>query len=405
MKNRKIVVAGAGIVGSVQALLLARAGFSVVLVEARQPAPEQTGLNVRSVALSCRSYELLQSQGLWPAQSGCAIRSVQATERGRFGSVHLTSDDLDVDSLGYVLANAPLENFLISQVNAEPEIEFIRPAVVRVVSNSSAGVVVEVGAQTINAGLLIAADGTNSGVRESIGVGIRQRDYEQHAIVANLLCQRHHQNIAHERFTDTGPLALLPLADRQVAMVYTVNSDTVDQLMSKSDDDFLALVQRRFGGKLGRFQALGKRMYFPLHLLETEQQCAGSCVFIGNSARTLHPVAGQGLNLALRDVFALTAGVCSAANYQQATTEFVRLRQSDQRLVTGQTDLLARFFTKRQWPLQIPLSLFGMTAMLLLDNVPALRSKFGALSAGVGVPLRSASSSALTSPLTPDKRA
>jgi len=390
VENRKIVIAGAGITGSVQALLLAGAGFDVVLVEAKAPVSLSTSAGVRSVAVSCRSHDLMQSKGFWPPGAGCPIYSVLVSERGQFGSVCLKSDDLDVDALGYVVGNEVLEQFLLALVEAEPAIDFICPAKVKLISNSSAGVVVEVDSQTINAGMLIAADGTNSALREATATVVAEKNYNQHAIVANLGCQRDHQNVAYERFTESGPLALLPLADRQMAMVYTVDSDNVQELSGLTDADFLELVQKRFGGKLGRFQSVGPRKAFPLSLMQTERQHCGACVFIGNSARTLHPVAGQGLNLALRDVFALASVISDATDLPQALTEFSLQRQSDQRRVTMQTDALAGLFLKRKWPLQAPFVLFRVSSMLLLDSLPVLRNRFGAMNAGIGVPLRSA---------------
>jgi len=254
---------------------------------------------------------------------------------------------------------------------------------------------------TVNCRLLIAADGTHSQIRQCLGLKLKQHDYRQVALVANVECQFDHQHIAYERFTDSGPLALLPLAPRCMAMVYTAHESDSDALKTMSDVDFLQLLQVRFGGKLGRFKALGRRAVFPLALSESEAQTSGSCVLIGNSARTLHPVAGQGLNLALRDVFALTACVGSRLasvttddleqgtvdgniEMSQVLADFEQQRRPDQRGTVRRTDLLARFFSEGGILASLPLRGASLT---LLDGLAPLRKRFAADSAGIGVPL------------------
>lgn len=390
-----IVVVGAGIVGSVQALLLARAGNRVILIDAAAPALPKTGLDVRSVALSYRSCELLRGQRMWPADAGCPIKAVHATQRGKFGAVRLRASDLDVPALGAVVQNSVLENHFTRLVEDEANIEFIRPADARLLSSTSESVSLQInseaGTQVVDVALLVAADGTHSKLRESLAIDTESTDYEQYAIVANVQCQRDHRNVAYERFTETGPLALLPLATRQMAMVYTAKSAEVQELTDKTDTGFLALLQQRFGGKLGRFEAIGNRVSFPLALVQSSMQTSGRAVLIGNAARTVHPVAGQGLNLALRDVFELGSQVANLKadlpSVPVMLAEFAKKRSRDQRSVVWQTDLLARYFRQQPWPLSAPLELFGTTAMLLLDTVPAVRHRFAALSAGMNIPV------------------
>ncbi len=394
----KIIIVGAGIVGTVQALLLARAGLNVTLVDAGVATGStglNTDLNARTVALSYRSRELLDAQQLWPADTGCPINKVHATERGRFGAVRLSATDFDLPALGYVVQNSVLESYLIESVKNTSNVELIQSASAELLSNGSDSVTVKIknesGTDTREAALLIAADGTHSTLRASLGIEARTFDYEQHAIVANLRCQRDHQNVAFERFTETGPLALLPLAHKQMAMVYTANSADNIELNNQTDKEFLSMVQRRFGGRLGRFEAIGKRVSFPLSLVQSATQTSGCAVLIGNSARTVHPVAGQGLNLALRDVVELAAQVAgiksNPGSVPEILAEFTRKRMSDQQAVVRQTDLLARFYRQHSWPLATPLSLFRTTSMLLLDAVPVLRKGFGAMNAGLNIPL------------------
>ena len=389
----KIVVVGAGIVGSTQALLLSRAGYSVTLVDAGNGlATQEAGLNVRSVALSCRSYQMLAQQALWPENSGCLINAVHVTERGRFGAVRLRAEDLDVSSLGVVIPNHTLESHLMQQVKNDSNIRLMQPATARVIASTthlvSLRIATETDSENIDAVLLVAADGTHSEIRQSLGIKTKTVDYQQHAVVANVQTQHDHQNVAYERFTDSGPLALLPLARNKMAMVMTTDSIDAESLLALSDEEFLALLQQRFGGKLGRFEAIGRRAMFPLSLFESRSPMKQRVVLVGNSARTLHPVAGQGLNLALRDVFELSACLIEGQTVDQSLRDFAESRAPDQRSVVRQTDLLARAFRHQPWPLSVPLGLFRTSAMMLLDTVSPLRSRFGAAGSGLNVPLR-----------------
>ena len=403
-------IVGGGIVGAAQALLLARKGWSVLLIEVAEVSPATEPLQQRSVALSHRSVELLEAEGLWVGEAGCSIREIHVSDRGHFGSARLTARDLNADALGYVVANHTLEQHLRSKVLAEPNIEFLQPATATLIQNSDNGVELQVATEiagelpvrSVRCTVLIAADGTHSGIRQSLGVQLKQHHYEQVALVANVACQFDHQHIAYERFTDSGPLALLPLAPRCMAMVFTARDSEEAELRDMPDAEFLQLLQRRFGGKLGRFSALGARAVFPLSLSESELQTVGSCVLIGNSARTLHPVAGQGLNLALRDVFALTRALGGAAarsgdeanqpSMAAVLADFQQSRRPDQRSTVRRTDLLARVFSDGGVPLSglLPAPLRGSlrgAGLLLLDGLAPLRKRFAADSAGVGVPL------------------
>ncbi len=384
--SNHVVIAGAGIVGSVQSLLLARSGFDVTLVEARQTVPDAGGLNVRTVALSCRSRQLLENSGLWPESLGCAIREVHASERGGFGSVRLTANDLDVDTLGYVIANAELEASLMQQIKDQPNIDFVCPGKATLVANSDHDVALQIGSRKLTAALLVAADGSHSALRDSLGIAASNKDYGQFATVANIRCQRPHQHIAYERFTEYGPLAMLPFGDRQMAMVYSATRECTDHLRGLTDTEFLASIQRSFGGKLGRLQSVGSRVVFPLQLIVSSAQTLGCSVLIGNAARTIHPVAGQGLNLALRDVFELAAQISPGQPIAAALDRFSISRRADQQQVISQTDRLARVFLKQPRLIDKPFSLLRSTAMVMLDGIPAFRKRFGAANAGLRLP-------------------
>lgn len=416
--EQRAIVVGGGLVGSLQALLLARVGYRVILADAAVKQSSVShgvsqvdcGLSVRTVAMSCRSQQLLQSAGLWKVDMGCPIHKVMVNDKGHFGSVCFDRRDYSVPALGYVVPNVRLESHLNSVIESTPGIEVLRPATVELasVSGDYAEVVIDTihGKRREVVGLVVAADGTHSAMRSQLGIEVESTDYQQHALVANLTCQRPHNQVAYERFTKSGPLAVLPLDKNAVAVVCTLDSSDVDKLQNSSDEALLHELQQRFGGRLGRFRQIGRRAVFPLSLVRAKRQVKGCGVLVGNASVTLHPVAGQGLNLALRDVFELAArlsdgqnnhtngpghgeavGLNSEKPVADALKAFAAVRRRDQNLVVRQTDMLARWFRGHHGPLSLPLDAARASSMLLLDAVPVLRNRFGRRSAGLDIPL------------------
>lgn len=396
--DKTIVVVGAGLVGAVQALLFARAGFSVTVIEKNRLRDETVGGNAassRTVALSHRSWQLLINSGLWPSIECCPIQTVQVSEQGNFGSVKLDARKLDVEALGYVISNAEFEAFLHSQLRSEVNIRVIESATVVAVENDtqSAHVTIEYSGrpQKLSVNLVIAADGTHSTVRSLSGIETTHRDYKQCAVLANVRTSKGSANTAFERFTGEGPLALLPLnggADNQwFSMIYTAPSGQSVHLTELPDRDFLTLVQKKFGGRLGRFEKIGKRYVADLALTVSMQQVKGRVVLIGNAVRTLHPVAGQGMNLALRDVYELVSSVINSENIDVALASFQEQRKRDQWWVTKQTDLLARLFTDKPRLLRFPVSLATGSGFVLLDVIEPFKNAFASRNMGRHLPL------------------
>ncbi len=428
--DKSIIVVGAGLVGAAQALLFAKAGYSVIVVEkntlrheTESGNQETQTISSRTVALSHRSWQLLSEAGLWPTIDCCAIQTVHVTEQGNFGSVKLDARKLDVEALGFVISNAGFESYLHRCLKSEANIHVIESASVVSVENDNqtAHVVIEQAGicSTLSVSLVVAADGTHSTVRQMLGIESKHRDYEQCAVLANVRTSKSLANSAFERFTRDGPLALLPLASvsepsrvtGQVAdqilsdldqsrtdqssqaqlysMIYTAPSAQAAQLTEMPDQDFLAMVQRKFGGRLGRFENISKRYVADLALTVSMQQVKGRFVLIGNAARTLHPVAGQGMNLALRDVFELVSCVIDHENIDAALAGFEKQRKRDQWWVTSQTDLLARLFGDKPWPLGLPASVLTGCGFVLLDIFEPFKKSFAAANMGRHVPLSS----------------
>lgn len=413
-----IVVVGAGLVGAVQALLFATAGHQVTVIEQRNLRDtedlDESVISSRTVALSNRSWQLLFDAGLWPDIDVCPIDSVNVTEQGSFGSVNLAAKKMNVEALGYVVSNALFEQHLHRQLRRHSGIDIIESGTVVAVSSSvnAASVSVDIAGveKTVSADLVVAADGTHSPVRQLLNIGVQEHDYQQCAVLTNISVAKPHNNVAFERFTGEGPVALLPIAaaacpdqNRQnrdgqarqhhCSLILTAKNDQADHLAALKDVEFLRYVQKKFGGRLGRFESIGKRFITSLKLTVSDEQVKDKFVLLGNAARTLHPVAGQGLNLALRDAFELASCVTGMGDVDSALTEFTHRRSKDQSVTTKQTDLLARVFISRPWPLRAPISVLSTSSMLLLDFIDPVKNVFARTSMGQRVPLpRSADS-------------
>jgi len=394
--QKKVVVVGAGLVGAVSALLLAQNGCDVTVIEQRTLRTNDSTtdpLASRTVAMSARSRQLLEASHLWPDVSTCPIKTVHVSEQGKFGSVKIQAHKLKVDALGFVVANADFEQYLHECIRQSSAIEVIENAKLVSLDHDDDQVCVQVIKNekqiTIDADVLIAADGTHSKVRSLLNIAVKERDYNQCAVLANVATSLSHANTAYERFTGTGPLALLPMADKGMlySMILTAAEQDIEKLTAMSDSQFLQLLQQKVGGRLGRFEMMGARQVVPLKLTISDQQSLGRCVLIGNAARTLHPVAGQGLNLALRDVFELASCLGRSCEFSEALENFSSARRFDQQLVTRQTDLLARAFTDKPFPLQLPASAARSVSMMLLDFVGPVKSSFASVNMGKHISL------------------
>ncbi len=325
--QRDIVIAGGGMVGLSLALQLSRslpASATITLVESVPMSASAAGdaptyhpsFDARSTALSYSSRSIYQAMGLWQglSQWTCPIETIHVSNRGRFGSSVLRADDYHWPALGYVVENAWMGRYLLYALQSEARVELVTPARVTAAEPGHTGMRLKLDHErvhTLDARLLVVADGAGSSLRTSLGVTADEKPYGQHALVANVAFARDHQGCAYERFTDQGPLALLPLlaadgAAHRAALVWTLPEEEARGRCECDEADFLAALQDRFGYRLGRLMQVGERFSYPLSLLQSEEQVRQGVVIMGNAAHALHPVAGQGFNLALRDVAALS---------------------------------------------------------------------------------------------------
>jgi 2-octaprenyl-6-methoxyphenol hydroxylase len=353
-----LVIVGGGMVGASLVLALAGRGLRVALVEAHQAdADSSPGYDDRAIALAYGSRLIFEAIGVWPNLEALAepIYDIHVSDRGHFGITRLHATDEQVPALGYVVTARELGRVFLDRLHRDTAVDVFAPARVVGFDDRGDGVGVELerdGLMTsLQCRLLVAADGGNSMIREQLAVPVVRWQYGQSAIVTNVTPKQPHCNVAYERFTDTGPVALLPMTEQRCAVVWTVRDEQVEEVLQLDEDAFLAAFQRRFGYRLGRFLRAGRRTAYPLSLLRARDSVRGRVVIIGNAAHTLHPIAGQGFNLGIRDVAALAEVVHDAFSVGRdvgaahVLDRYRRWRTNEQRNVALATDGLARLFS------------------------------------------------------------
>lgn len=374
-----IIIAGGGMIGTSLALALAPLRLRVAVVEPiERAAAEQPSFDDRSTALSRSSQRMFEAMGLWEEIVAAAtpITRIHVSDRGRFGFSHIDAAEQGVEALGYVVINRVLGTVLQNALGDVGSIDMFCPAQIQAASLSpdAAKVTLDDGTE-LSADLLVAADGTNSVVREMIGIEVGQEGYGQRAIIGNLLPEKPLDGLAYERFTEQGPFALLPVADSRAAFVWNVREDDADSVLALSDDDCLEALQQVFGYRQGRFSRIGKRSSYPLVLSKAFRLAAQRAVLVGNSAHGLHPAAAQGFNLGLRDVAALCDCIVEApsdAGDAELLKRYAAWRKSDQQKLVGFTDGLVKLFGRVGPPTRILRDI----GMLGFDLVPGVRSVF-----------------------------
>lgn len=335
-----ILICGAGPVGiSTAALLIARglAPGSIVLIDAK--TLPQTAADPRSIALSHGSQQILQEIGAWPIESN-PIKQIHVSRRGHFGRTLIDCAEYDLPALGYVTRYGKLVTSLVAALEPRAPV-VLRPARVKEMTEESDAVAVALeDGRRLHAGIVVQAEG---GLYTEQTAKARSREYDQTAIVAQVRNSAPLPQRAFERFTEEGPLALLP-QDDGYALVWCVRPDHAQRLLALSDADFLERLGTAFGNRVGRFTSVSTRHAFPLGL-NAEPASSTRIVAIGNAAQILHPVAGQGLNLGLRDATSLARLLARDTN-PASLKQFDAQRRADRRTTVGLTDLLATIFAR-----------------------------------------------------------
>ena len=395
-----LIIIGAGMVGASLVHLLKpaiAAGMKVALVE-RFPLKvgevENTppSFDGRATALSFGTRTILNTLGVWKniETFACAIEQIQVSEQGKLAQAQIKNSDADVDALGFVIRNQHLGQGLLADF--PEQVALFAPEQVETISIQGNGVdeknaqlVLESG-EALQAQLVVLADGGRSGLAKQLGIESDKKSYQTHALVSSVKMDRHHDHWAYERFTQAGPLAMLPLAQDEFALVWTLPEDQVEEYLQISDAEFIQRLHKTFGYRAGNIKAVGERASYPLALQQAKEQVRPHLVLLGNAAHGLHPVAGQGFNLALRDTAVLAEKINQAFMAQESIgtaavlQSYLQQQSQDQRNTILASDALPRLFSQNNSILSAGRSagLLGMAA------APVARKLFARHAMGLG---------------------
>ena len=387
MKEADVVIVGGGMVGASFALALRATKLRTLLIESVPPdSAAQPSFDERTTALGNGSKQIFESLGVWSGmeRDAAPIRSIHVSDAGRFGMARLDSREQGVPAFGYVVPNRTIGRVLWQALRQAPNITLVVPAQVKSATLRDEAVLLDVVSDTserIRASVAVAADGAGSVLRTSAGIDAAVEDYDQVAIVVNAATDKANTGEAFERFTPSGPLAVLPIAGGGYTVVWAVRPERAAELMALDEAGFAAELLKSFGWRAGRWTRIGKRNTYPLTLSRASETVAGRVVLIGNAAQALHPVAGQGFNLGLRDAATLAEMLASGKanpDFTELLARFAAWRAEDRQGVTRFTDGLVKLFGS-----ELPgLGLVRNFGLLLFDMSPAAKRAMSRVSWG-----------------------
>ena len=410
----EVIIVGGGLAGLSMAAALSHLPISITILEAakstlvgassKSKSEYSPSFDDRALALSKLSIDILANIGVLSdsdIQSCEAIEQIHVSDKGHLGMLRMNAAEIGEDSFGHVIPAPVLGNKLIDYILADDFSASINCVDQVKVSNVRQGQGVATvdfkqrsdernqktkRSHRISSKLLILADGGRSGIADSIGLPATQSVYDQVGILANVRVNKEHQNIAYERFTKNGPMALLPLRDKEYKLVWTVKPEQQQSLLDCSEQEFLKQLQNQFGYRAGQFNVLGKRVAYPMHAAVRQQIISGRVALIGNAAHSLHPIAGQGFNLGLRDVACLAGIISEYVKASASASDETKIdigkvellnayqvtRKSDIYFTAGFTHQLVKIFSN-SIP---PVALFRNIGLIALDKYPRLKRKF-----------------------------
>lgn len=358
-----VIIVGGGIVGATLACALAQTRLQVALLERRPPPPMPAGdYGLRVSALSLGARAILEAVGAWrhlDARRICPVERMHVWDAGGTAAIDFDAAEIGEPHLAYIAENDAIAAALWRCLDARAQVQIFCPAEIGALElRERTACVALAGGMRLQARLVVGADGAGSAVRAQAGIGARRWDYEQQAIVANVTTERAHRGVAWQRFLSTGPLAFLPLADGRCSIVWSVDAERARALLALEHAAFMAALAEALGGRLGRVLATTPRVAFPLQRLHAERYVAARVALIGDAAHSVHPLAGQGVNLGLLDAAALAEVLRAAAAVGRdvgalaVLRRYERWRKGDNLAMLFFTDAMQRLFASRRAPVQ-----------------------------------------------------
>ncbi|HCG5490001.1 2-octaprenyl-6-methoxyphenyl hydroxylase [Vibrio parahaemolyticus] len=388
MKQYDVVIAGGAMAGATLALAiehLSQGALRVAVVEPFKAQSDQhPGFDSRSIALSYGTVNLLRHLELWSAIEPFTtpIEHIHVSDRSHAGMTDITKHDVGVEALGYVVELADVGRVYQELLTHSTAIDLYCPDSAKHITRTQENVTLELASgELLNAKLLVAADGAVSQCCQQIGLELSEHDFDQVAVIANIVTQEPHQGRAFERFTENGPVALLPMSDNRMSLVWCLRPDDAQIVMELPESEFLERLQQDFGWRLGAMQKVGLRASYPLLLRHRKQNISHRFAIVGNAAQTLHPIAGQGFNLGIRDVVTLAEELVKQGEdvgRYQGLIRFSQRREADRNETIWLTSSLVHVFSNDLLAMRIGRN----TALAAMDNLsifkqPLLRHTLG----------------------------
>lgn len=386
-----VLIIGGGLAGNCLALALKDTGLNIAIIETNSREQKYSSpAGDRALALASGTVHMLDALGIWQGVKKVAapIKRIHVSDQGHFGKTRLSAAKEGVEALGYVIVARELEDHVAGLVEQTAIKQLCPASVIGLMSGTEQGCVsLKMKGESLNlsARIVVGADGGNSSVRHLLNIVQQKKNYGQKAIVTTVKPEISHQFTAYERFTKSGPLAMLPADKDHFAVVWTRNQEDADNLSSVNEAEFIRQLQECFGYSLGELTLTAPRRTFPLSLVRAEKMLLGRTVIIGNAVHQLHPVAGQGFNLGLRDVVQLAEMLIIQHQDDQDIGDpymldrYAKSRQNDHDRVAGFTDNLVRIFSN-DW---LTLALARNAGLVLLDIIPSAKGHLARYAMGL----------------------
>jgi len=384
-----VAIVGAGLSGTCLALLLAReqSQWNILLIDTQTSATEP---DHRSSALSASTVDVLQTMGLWSTLEAktAAITAIDVSDRGHLGSASLNAAEQNLSAYGHVVENAQLASVFDQALTEFPNITHIKSSAPTAIKPRQAGMGLTLEQGDCLADLVVLAGGGHRPLAEKLGIGYRTYDYQRVALVANLTMAEAHDGLAHERFTGDGAIALLPLpgeGDKRVSLVWTLSPELAEEMRNVSAEDFIISLNQQLGSRAGTALEVDFRQCFPVKKIIAEEQVRSHLLLLGNAAHSMHPVAGQGFNLSVRDIATLTELLSKSysegiqSGDLSVLQRYAKLRKDDQGRAVALSDKLPKLFGMDE-PLAMAARNIGLVT---LDLLPPLRQGFARFGAGL----------------------